>query len=154
MKSIRIRFGSVGSLAFIVCSVFISAYSQNNDSAPMLEPGKRIEREVASGEGHSYQITLAAGEFALVVVEERGIDVAVSLLTANDERLEERILPGRYGRINFSILAQTSATYRVEIKGSTTLKKVGRYEIRLAERRNSGDQDQTGADAERAATEG
>jgi CHAT domain-containing protein/tetratricopeptide (TPR) repeat protein len=154
MKSIRARFRSVGSLAFIACSAFISAYSQGNNAPPMLEPEKRIAREMARGEAHKYQLTLAAGEFALVVVEERGIDVAVNLLNAKDEKIEERILPGHYGRVNFSILAQTGVTYGVEIKASSTQSNAGQYEIRLAERRNSGDRDQTRADAERAATEG
>ena len=48
----------------------------------LLEQGKPIERELAGGQQHSYQIALAEGQYASVVVEQRGIDVAVELQTS------------------------------------------------------------------------
>ena len=45
-----------------------------------LEPSKLIERELAGGQSHSYQITLAADQYLLAIVEQRGIDVVVQLL--------------------------------------------------------------------------
>src|SRR5262245_66040087 len=42
-----------------------------------LEPGKPIERELAGGQSHSYQITLTEGQYFRVVVEQRGVDVVV-----------------------------------------------------------------------------
>src|SRR5262245_23545347 len=99
MKSMKTVFGSLVSVVLLTICSSISARSQDDNSSPALEPGKAIERELASGERHDYRITLAAGEFACIAVEQRGIDVTVSLLTANGEKVEERGLNGSYGRI-------------------------------------------------------
>src|SRR5262249_59535579 len=50
---------------------------QKAQEVEALEQGKPIERELAAGESHSYQITLAERDFLSVTVEQRGIDVAV-----------------------------------------------------------------------------
>src|SRR5262245_16891409 len=54
-----------------------------------LELGKPIERELAGGQSHAYQITLAAGQYLNVVVEQRGIDVVVTLFGPDDEKVIE-----------------------------------------------------------------
>src|SRR5262245_17705007 len=46
-----------------------------NQNENQLELGKTVSRELAGGQAHSYRITLAAGEYLRVVVEQRGIDV-------------------------------------------------------------------------------
>ncbi len=53
--------------------------AQNDKNARRLEPGKPIERELAGGESHYYQIALGAGEYLHAVVDQRGIDVVVAL---------------------------------------------------------------------------
>ena len=45
-----------------------------------LTPGRAIERPIAGGESHVYRLALGAGEYAAIVVEQRGIDIAVQLL--------------------------------------------------------------------------
>ena len=37
-------------------------------------PVQPVERELAGGQAHSYTVTLAAGEFVRVIVEQRGVD--------------------------------------------------------------------------------
>ena len=54
-----------------------------------LEPGTPIERELAGGQSHSYQLTLTADQYLLVVVEQRGIDVVVQLLGPDDKQIME-----------------------------------------------------------------
>jgi CHAT domain-containing protein len=154
MKSMKAVFGSLVSVVLLTICTSISARSQDDNPSPALEPGKAIGRELASGERHDYRITLAAGEFACIAVEQRGIDVTVSLLTANGEKVAERVLNGRYGRIYLSILAQTTANYRIEAQASMKNANGGRYEIRMAERRPHAEQDGDRVAAEQAATEG
>src|SRR5215472_2890913 len=37
----------------------------------VLDPGKPVEREIAGGESHTYEIKLTAGQFMQVIVEEK-----------------------------------------------------------------------------------
>jgi CHAT domain-containing protein/tetratricopeptide (TPR) repeat protein len=150
----RASFGSFASVLLLTIASFISAHSQDNNPAAAIEPGKAIERELTSGERHDYRITLAAGEFAQVVVEQRGIDIIVSLFTADGEKVTERIMPGRYGRLYLSTIARTPASYRIEARGSNTATTAGSYEIKMIERRPSLEQDQDRIAAEQAAAEG
>ena len=45
-----------------------------------LEVGQLISRELKGGQSHSYEISIAAGQYAHVVVDQKGIDVVVKLL--------------------------------------------------------------------------
>ena len=49
----------------------------DNDVRP-LEQGNVIEREMTGGEMHAYRLTLAAGQYVYVTVNQKGIDVVVS----------------------------------------------------------------------------
>src|SRR2546430_2688904 len=53
-----------------------AAQQQNRPEVTTLELGKPIERDLAGEQRHSYQITLAAGQYATAVLEQRGIDSA------------------------------------------------------------------------------
>jgi hypothetical protein len=52
---------------------------ENAQEIAVLEPGKPIERELSGGQEHGYQISLAKGQYASIIVEQRGIDVVVEL---------------------------------------------------------------------------
>src|SRR5262252_7254758 len=54
-----------------------------------LEPGKPVERELSGGQSHSYKITLISGQYLHIVVEQRGIDVAVALFTPDGKKIGE-----------------------------------------------------------------
>src|SRR5689334_9622341 len=54
-----------------------------------LEMGRPVERELAGGESHVYQIQLAAGQYLGAVVEQRGIDVAVTVSAPDGKPLME-----------------------------------------------------------------
>src|SRR5262245_12545957 len=54
-----------------------------------LEPGRSIEREISSGQAHTYRIALDAGKYLRVHVEQQGIDVTVSLLAPDGKVVAE-----------------------------------------------------------------
>lgn len=53
-------------------------------------PGMEVEREIAAGESHAYRLSLAAGRYAEVTVEQRGIDLVIHL-QGPDGRPERRV---------------------------------------------------------------
>ena len=83
----------------------------------LLEPGRPIERELAGGQSHSYQLTLAADQYLLVVVEQRGIDVVVQLLGPDDKQIMEFDSEIRdYGQEPVSQVAEVSGSYRLNLR--------------------------------------
>ena len=69
-------------LFLIVAPVAGRVVAQTAPGATALEPGKPVERELAGGQSHSYSIALTAGQYLHVVVDQRGIDVVVTLFGA------------------------------------------------------------------------
>src|SRR5262245_60268146 len=54
-----------------------------------LEPVRIIDRKLSGGQSHSFQLSVAAGQFTRVVVEQRGIDVVVALYDSSGKKLVE-----------------------------------------------------------------
>src|SRR5215467_6694619 len=90
---------------------------------PKLKAGKPIERQIAGGETHSYQLKLATGQFMRVLVEQKGIDVALVLLSSDGRQLLESDLTGIIGALEpLSCEAPASGDYqvRLELKAAAT----------------------------------
>src|SRR5947209_3865745 len=83
-----------------------------------LEPGRPIERDLAAGEAHSYTLTLAAGQYAQVVVDQRGINVAVSAFDAGGKKIVEADGFPVGESESISLVAEASTTYRLEVRSS------------------------------------
>ncbi|HKA22378.1 MAG TPA: hypothetical protein VKN18_29135, partial [Blastocatellia bacterium] len=52
-----------------------------------LEVGRGVEREMKGGEEHLYSIAIESGQYLDAVVEQRGIDVEVTVLTPDGKEL-------------------------------------------------------------------
>src|SRR5215471_13591060 len=63
----------------------------------VLDPGKPVEREIAGGESHTYEIKLTAGQFMQVIVEQKSIDVALTLNGADSKLLIDSDMTGHVG---------------------------------------------------------
>ena len=98
-------------------------------SGQLLEPGTRIERPLAGGEEHRYQISLSAGDFTRVVVEQHGVDVTVRLVDVDGDTIadfQEEVRPE--GEEQVDIVAEKDGNYTVVIR-STTAAATGAYAI-------------------------
>ncbi len=71
--------------------VFLSSIglAQTTPDIRQLEQGKPIERELSGGAVHAYSIQLTEGQFLSVIVDQRGIDVAVTLLGPDGKQIEK-----------------------------------------------------------------
>lgn len=105
--------------------------SDTNKVIRKLEFGKPIEREMATGDIHSYEVTLITGQFLRAVVDQRGIDVLVTVLDPDGKKLAEFDSPnGGEGPEPVAFEAKSPGAYRLEIK---PLGKAGRYEVKIEE---------------------
>ncbi len=130
------------------------ATAQKSDDVRALEPGKPIERELSGSEVHFYQITLVAGQFLRVVIDQRGINLIVILYGPDTRKIAEIDSPiGSQGAEPASLVAEASGSYRLEVRAWQKSAPKGRYEVRVEELRAATLQDKTRVAAERAFAE-
>jgi len=131
------------------------ASASERDAAPSaqesisLEPDKPIERELSGGQSHSYKITTISGQYLHIVVEQRGIDVAVALFTPDGKKIcevdGERVTVGSE---TVSTIAEAPGEYRIEARSAKKTAKTGRYEIKVEELREATAEDRHRVTAE------
>jgi CHAT domain-containing protein/Tfp pilus assembly protein PilF len=116
-----------------------------------LEPGKPIERELSGGQSHSYKTTMISGQYLSIVVEQRGIDVAVALFTPDGKKTGE--VDGELSTVGsetISAIAVAPGAYGIEVRSPEKTAKAGRYEIKLEALRESTAEDRYRVAAEAA----
>ena len=116
----------------------------NEQGTTTLEVGNFIERELAGGQKHIYEITLAAGQYAGVIIEHRGIDVLARLLRPDGKLMAEFDDELRsQGRETPELVAEERISYRLEVEAKRLNAPVGSYSVRFEELRAATDKDRT-----------
>lgn len=114
----------------------------------LLTPGERIEQELSSGETHSYQITLNAGQYLHANIEHSSIDIGGAVYGPDGKHLVEFQCRQR-GPTPVSLIADVNGTYQLEIR-SLEENSVGRYMLRVEGVRSGTAQDKVRVAAEAA----
>ncbi len=125
-------------LAFALMMFGSFAIGQVSEKAQTLKLNKPIQREIKGGETHTLQLELKKGEYARAEVEQKDVDVIVSLQDADGKLVVE--MDGKDGRLwreAISYIAKKSGIYQVEVKAYGTSDNMGSYIIKLAEKRLS-----------------
>src|SRR5262249_20309805 len=88
-------FGSGSALrctavfCLLLLSVTRTTAKSPQEQATALTVGQPVAREMRGGEQHAYQLRLDAGQYARVVLEQKGIDVVLALSGADGKPLLE-----------------------------------------------------------------
>ncbi len=102
---------------------------------PTLSPG---EHELKGGETHSYRISLTARQFFYALVEQKGIDVAVTLYGPGGEKLALNDSPNdQWDTEPVLIVADKTGDYRVDVNSPNSNAASGRYEIKMIAQREA-----------------
>jgi WD40 repeat protein len=137
-KALRVGKQLLMSVAF---ALFASlAFGQAANAPPRLLLDQALERRLARSETHGYQVTLKAGEFMQVRVEQKGVDVALSIHSADGTTLAAMDSPnGTKGFETLSFIAESAGNYVVQIKGlePESDSQTGVYRITLTAKRTS-----------------
>jgi len=117
-----------------------------------LTVGQPIAREMRGGEQHTYQVTLNAGQYARIAVEQKGIDVVVVLLGADGKpQLQvDNNLSGTRGMEVVLLLAEVSGPYLFNVGSLEKDASAGRYEVRIEDVRAATEADRIRVAAERS----
>ena len=107
-----LRCAVVASLLLLSAESSVLAQEQPNTYS--LTVGQPVAREMRGGEEHSYQVTLNAGQYARVVMEQKGIDVVLALTGVDGKPLVDvdNNLSGTRGLEVISFVADVSGVYR------------------------------------------
>jgi hypothetical protein len=89
--------------------------SQSENDVRDLELGKPIERELAGGQHHAYQVSLESGQFLHVVVEPHGIAVTVPVSGPDGKPMMTLAAPAGSSEPLY-LVAKEQGTYRIEIR--------------------------------------
>jgi CHAT domain-containing protein/Tfp pilus assembly protein PilF len=113
---------------------FLARPGQKEERARQLEQGKPIERELVGGQSHTYQITLTAGQYVKLVVDQRGIDVVVNLFGLDGKPITEVNSETRTeGPETVSWVAEEAGSYRADVLAKYKNAVAGRYQIQVVE---------------------
>jgi CHAT domain-containing protein len=114
-----------------------------------------IERELRSGEIHVYRIALGAGDYLRVLVTPHDIDLQSQLFAPGGTAdIGVSFFPQGSGTRSVSLVAESSGSYRLEIRPAENNAKAGRYEVKIEELRPAMEQDRIRLAAEKAEDEG
>src|SRR6185295_4002781 len=114
-----------------------------------LSSGAPIERELFGGQTHVYRIVMSAGQYALVQVEQRGIDVVLTGKAPDGKAFASVTL--RYGGEGVEplmIMADTAGEYILKVSTANPKAAAGRYEAKISELRAATEQDRSRAKAQ------
>jgi tetratricopeptide (TPR) repeat protein len=120
-----------------------------------LEYGAATRWPLGGGESHVYSAHAPADHYLRVMVEQQGIDVAVSLLSANGSVIVKADNSnGTRGMESISLAAAGDETFRVKVEAREPRAKPAYYTIRIAEQRLATPEDSGRVGAERALAAG
>jgi len=121
----------------------------------VVAPGQRVERELKGGESHSFRIHIKAGQFFYAVIDQRGIDVVVTLFDQGNQPVIKVDSPNsRQGPEPLLAIAQETGDYRIEVSAPDKNAPAGRYEINIVALRDATPEDKDHVAADRAFGEG
>src|SRR5260221_2710782 len=124
----------------LLSSSLLGVQFANGQTGPTsLQPGTPIERPLATGQSHTYNISLEQDQFLHLVVDQRGIDVVVRAFSPAGRQLGEFDSPnGTSGPEDVTLIAATSGVYRIEVSPLSGYENPsGRYEIKILEIRKA-----------------
>ena len=106
-----------------------------------LEPGKAVEREIAGGESHAYQISLTAGQFVRFRLEQRAIDSVLNLTAPDGKQMAEVNLTDAGEPESLALEALQAGNYQLTVRGNGTAMMRGAYRLEATAQTNASAQD-------------
>ncbi len=126
----------------------------NAQEVTTLEPGKPVERELSGGQQHGYQLILNEGQYAKLIVEQRGIDLVVRVLGPDGKQISEFDDELRaQGEETSEVVAGAAGSYRLDVHAKWRNTPVAHYKVRLVELRAATDRDRLSQEARRLLAE-
>lgn len=142
------------SIIVAACLTLQARIVYSQAEAKPLVPGEVFKGKMNGGETQLFRITVNAGQYLRVVIEQQGIDVAVALVGPGQKRLLEMDSPnGNYGPEPISAVAEESGEYGIEVRSPNKKAPAGMFEVRVEALREPTLADRSRVSAERTFVE-
>lgn len=141
-------------LAAALLSAQQPAPDQDAAAPVVLRPGASIERNIAGTERHRYEITLQAGDYAALTVDQSGTDLVVRVLDASGAAVavvDDEVRKDARERV--AIVADASRVYRFNVSARYPKLASGQYAIWIDAIRPATERDRGAYEARTLATE-
>jgi CHAT domain-containing protein/tetratricopeptide (TPR) repeat protein len=110
----------------------------------LLEHKVPVERELVGGNTHAYRLALDADQYLRIMVDQKGIDVAMTLFGPDGASLAEIVLPHTLqGRKVVIAVTAAAGNHRLEVRSQNKAAAAGRYEVQLLDLRAATAEDKT-----------
>ena len=120
----------------------------NNSEIAELQIGEAIEQELAGGKVDSYTLFLEANQYLQAIVEQKGIDVVVTIYSPDGKKVYEIDSPnGTTGTEPIYLITEASGQYKLEVRSLEAQAKSGKYKVKLEEKRVANDKDKRKVEA-------
>ncbi len=119
------------SLLLILSLSALVAQAQVGPEPKILISGQTIDRAITGGESHSYQFSLAAGQFVRLVVEQKAIDVELLLTAPDGKQVAVVNLTGVGGLESLSMEASAGGEYQLTVRAIGPAILAGSYKVGL-----------------------
>ncbi len=123
-----------GVLAFVVIAESLLVFGQVSTETVTLQLNQSVNREIRGGESHSYSLKLKSGQYSRFTVEQKNIELVISLFAPNGELQTEFDTKGdEYWRETLTAVNDIDSEFRILIRPRRGNAFAGSYEIKLNE---------------------
>jgi CHAT domain-containing protein/Tfp pilus assembly protein PilF len=137
----------------VSCAHYLNDVPQDQIVTPRWDTP--IERDLKGGDVHRYAITLNADQYVHVILDQRGIDVVLTLLGQDGKKRFEVDRPnGSFGPEEIFWIATEDENCRIEVHSLEATARLGKYVLRIDKARQRTVQDQKRIAAQAALHQG
>ncbi len=120
------------TLALVFLTQNQNSALDRSEQAAVLEPGTTVEGTLQGGETRSYEIHADAGMFLHAIVEQLGIDVALTLYAPDGKKIASMYNPSGTSAPNqISTITESAGIYRLEVAPGDKNAAGGRYRVTI-----------------------
>ncbi|HXM50586.1 MAG TPA: CHAT domain-containing tetratricopeptide repeat protein [Pyrinomonadaceae bacterium] len=96
----------------------------------VLLPNEALRQTVSGAETHTYQISLVKDQFVGIIVDQRGVDVILTISGGDQGELQVDNPNGAFGIESASVLATNNSTFTITVK-TTDANRKGSYDLNV-----------------------
>lgn len=133
----------------------LSALQNPSGTPEVLRLSEPLGRRIKGGETQSFAISINAGQYAAIAIEQHGSILLATLFDQQGAEIMQMDFPaGGYGPIYLSTIASLSGNYRLEIRSVNKWANESNYEVGVTALRSAEAADKAGVDAQLLVAQG